>query len=109
VRSKLRRPANIIILRNPLAVTLEEADAMIAACKNAGVKLMYAEELCFAPKYERARHLVKEGAVGKIYMLKQGEKHSGPHTDWFYDIKYSGGGGVDGYGMSRVRLVFLDA
>ncbi len=81
-----------IIIEKPLAVTLEEADAMIAACKKAGVKLMYAEELCFAPKYERVRHLVKEGAVGKIYMLKQGEKHSGPHTDWFYDIKYSGGG-----------------
>ena len=81
-----------VIIEKPLAVTPEEADAMIAACKKAGVKLMYAEELCFAPKYERARHLVKEGAVGKIYMLKQGEKHSGPHTDWFYDIKYSGGG-----------------
>ena len=27
---------------------------------------MYAEELCFAPKYERVRKLVNEGAVGKI-------------------------------------------
>jgi predicted dehydrogenase len=25
-------------------------------------------------------------------MLKQSEKHSGPHTDWFYDIKFAGGG-----------------
>jgi len=81
-----------IIIEKPLAVTLEEADAMIAACKNAGVKLMYAEELCFAPKYERVRQMVNEGAIGKVYMLKQSEKHSGPHTDWFYDIKYSGGG-----------------
>jgi len=71
---------------------LEEADTMIAACKKAGVKLMYAEELCFAPKYERVRHLVKEGAIGDIYMLKQSEKHSGPHSDWFYDIKLAGGG-----------------
>ena len=31
------------------------------------VKLMYAEELCFAPKYERVRKLVNEGAVGKIF------------------------------------------
>lgn len=81
-----------IIIEKPLAVTLEEADAMIAACKTAGVKLMYAEELCFAPKYERVRHLVKEKAVGNIYMLKQSEKHSGPHTDWFYDINLAGGG-----------------
>lgn len=81
-----------IIIEKPLSVTLEEADAMIAACRNAGVKLMYAEELCFAPKYERVRQLVKEGAIGEIYMLKQSEKHSGPHSDWFYDINLAGGG-----------------
>ena len=81
-----------IIIEKPLAITLEECDAMIDACKKANVKLMYAEELCFAPKYERVRHLVKEGAVGDVYMLKQSEKHSGPHTDWFYDINLAGGG-----------------
>jgi predicted dehydrogenase len=81
-----------IIIEKPLAVTLEEADAMIAACREAGVKLMYAEELCFAPKYERVRQMVNEGAIGEIYMLKQSEKHSGPHTDWFYDITLAGGG-----------------
>jgi predicted dehydrogenase len=81
-----------VIIEKPLAVTLAEADAMIAACKKAGVKLMYAEELCFAPKYERARQLVKEGAIGEIYMLKQSEKHSGPHSDWFYDVNLAGGG-----------------
>lgn len=81
-----------VIIEKPIAVTLEEADEMIAACKRNNVKLMYAEELCFAPKYERARQLVKEGAVGEIYMLKQSEKHSGPHTDWFYDINLAGGG-----------------
>lgn len=81
-----------VIVEKPIAVTLEEADAMIEACRQANVKLMYAEELCFAPKYERVRHLVKEGAVGDVFMLKQSEKHSGPHTDWFYDVHYSGGG-----------------
>ena len=81
-----------IIIEKPLAITLEEADNMIDACKKANVKLMYAEELCFAPKYERVRQMVKEGAIGDVYMLKQSEKHSGPHTDWFYDIDLAGGG-----------------
>ena len=81
-----------IIIEKPLAITLEEADSMIEACKKANVKLMYAEELCFAPKYERARQMVKEDAIGDVYMLKQSEKHSGPHTDWFYDIDLAGGG-----------------
>ena len=89
---KAAKAGKHIIIEKPLAVTLEEADAMIDECKKANVKLMYAEELCFAPKYERVRHLVKEGAVGEVYMLKQSEKHSGPHTDWFYDVNLAGGG-----------------
>jgi len=55
---------------------------------------MYAEELCFAPKYERVRKLVNEGAVGRIYQMRQCEKHSGPHSDWFYDLNQSGGGAL---------------
>lgn len=89
---KAARAGKHIIIEKPLAVTLEEADEMIAECKKHNVKLMYAEELCFAPKYERVRQMVNEGAIGEIYMLKQSEKHSGPHSDWFYDVNLSGGG-----------------
>lgn len=81
-----------VIIEKPLCMSLEEADQMIAAAKKNNRLLMYAEELCFAPKYERVRKLVGEGAIGNIYMMKQSEKHSGPHSDWFYDVKQSGGG-----------------
>ena len=50
-----------VICEKPLARTLREADEMIAACRGAGVKLMYAEEICFAPKYVRAKELADEG------------------------------------------------
>ena len=83
-----------VIIEKPLCLTLEEADEMIAACEANGRLLMYAEELCFAPKYERARSLVNEGAIGTIYYMRQCEKHSGPHSDWFYDLNQSGGGAV---------------
>jgi predicted dehydrogenase len=83
-----------VIIEKPFAMTLQEADEMIEACRRARRKLMYAEELCFAPKYERVRRLVTEGAVGDVYMMKQLEKHSGPHSDWFYDVNQSGGGAL---------------
>jgi myo-inositol 2-dehydrogenase / D-chiro-inositol 1-dehydrogenase len=86
------RAGRHVIIEKPLCLTLEQADEMIEACRAAGTKLMYAEELCFAPKYERVRQLVGEGAIGDVYMLKQLEKHSGPHSDWFYDVEQSGGG-----------------
>jgi myo-inositol 2-dehydrogenase/D-chiro-inositol 1-dehydrogenase len=81
-----------VIIEKPLALTLEQADEMIDTCKKLGKKLMYAEELCFAPKYERVKALVERGAVGDLYMIKQAEKHSGPHSRWFYEKDLAGGG-----------------
>ncbi len=88
------RAGRHVIIEKPLALNLAEADEMIAVCRKAGTKLMYAEELCFAPKYERVRKLVNDGAVGKIFQMRQCEKHDGPHSDWFYDINQSGGGAI---------------
>jgi predicted dehydrogenase len=81
-----------VICEKPLCVTLDEADAMIAACRDAGVHLMYAEELCFAPKYVRAKALADSGALGDVFLVKQSEEHSGPHSQWFWDVSRSGGG-----------------
>jgi predicted dehydrogenase len=86
------RAGKHVICEKPLCMNLAEADEMIAACKKAGVKLMYAEELCFTPKYVRAKHLIDEGALGQVYLVKQSEKHNGPHSPWFWDVKRSGGG-----------------
>ncbi len=81
-----------VICEKPLCITLDEADRMIHACARAGVKLMYAEELCFTPKYARAKELIDAGAVGELYLIKQAEKHNGPHAPWFWDVERSGGG-----------------
>lgn len=81
-----------VVLEKPMALTLDECDRMIAACRKANVKLMYAEELCFAPKYVRLKGLLDSGALGRPHLVKQSEKHDGPHTPWFYDVARSGGG-----------------
>jgi len=81
-----------VVVEKPLCMNLAEADRMIDACKQANVKLMYAEELCFTPKYVRLKGLLDEGALGDPIMLKQSEKHDGPHADHFWDVERSGGG-----------------
>jgi myo-inositol 2-dehydrogenase/D-chiro-inositol 1-dehydrogenase len=83
-----------VLVEKPLCLTLQEADAMIAACRSAGVLLGYGEQLCFTPKYERLRALAAEGAFGRVVRLRQSEKHSGPHADWFWDVRRSGGGAL---------------
>ncbi len=81
-----------VVCEKPLCLNLAEADRMIDACRRAGVFLMYAEELCFAPKYVRLKQLADEGALGRIHLIKQSEKHDGPHSPWFWDVNRSGGG-----------------
>ena len=81
-----------VVCEKPLCLNLAQADRMIEACRKAGVKLMYAEELCFAPKYVRLKQLLDSGALGVPTLLKQSEKHDGPHADHFWDVSRSGGG-----------------
>lgn len=81
-----------VVCEKPLAMTIEECDEMIDVCRRQGVLLMYAEELFFTPKYVQAKRMADEGAFGKVHLVKQSEKHSGPHGDWFWDVTRSGGG-----------------
>jgi myo-inositol 2-dehydrogenase/D-chiro-inositol 1-dehydrogenase len=89
---RLAEAGKHIVVEKPLCVTLDEADAMIEACRKNGVLLMYAEELFFAPKYVQAKRMADAGGFGKLHLVKQSEKHFGPHSDWFWDINRSGGG-----------------
>jgi len=93
-----------VLCEKPLCMNLAEADQTIAACKKAAVILMYAEELCFTPKYVRAKQLVDEGALGKVYLIKQSEKHFGPHADWFWDVERSGGGVLLDMGCNGIEF-----
>ncbi len=93
-----------VVCEKPLCVTLEEADEMIDVCRRKGVLLMYAEELLFAPKYVKAKQMADEGAFGRVHLVKQGEKHFGPHSDWFWDVTRSGGGALMDLGCHGIAF-----
>jgi predicted dehydrogenase len=86
------RAGKHLIVEKPLCLRLDHADELIDACRRAGVLLCYAEELCFAPKYERAKEIADEGALGRIYRVNQVEKHAGPYSPWFWRRETAGGG-----------------
>lgn len=93
-----------IVIEKPLCLNLAEADQMISACRTAGVKLMYAEELCFAPKYVRLKQLLDSGSLGQPTLLKQSEKHDGPHAAHFWDVDRSGGGVMMDMGCHAIEF-----
>ncbi len=93
-----------IVIEKPLCLNMAEADQMIDAAREANVKLMYAEELCFAPKYVRLKQLLDSGALGEPTLIKQSEKHDGPHAPHFWDVEHSGGGVVMDMGCHAIEF-----
>ena len=95
-----------VICEKPLAPTYADALAMVQACATAGVHLLYAEQLCFAPRYQRVKRMIDAGSFGELVQIQHWERHGGPHAEWFYDPAQSGGGvlldmGCHGIGVAR--------
>jgi predicted dehydrogenase len=101
---KAARAGKHVVVEKPLCLNLAEADRMIGACEQAGVKLMYAEELCFTPKYVRLKKLLDDGVLGDPVLFKQSEKHDGPHAEHFWDVERSGGGVTMDMGCHAIQF-----
>jgi len=86
------RAGKHLVVEKPMCVTLEEIAELRAALTRSGVVCGYAEELCFVPKYVRAKELIDAGALGKVFYVRQREAHGGPYSPWFFDRTLAGGG-----------------
>ena len=58
-----------ILLEKPIARTLAEADAILAAARAAGVVLMVGENFHFAPGFAAAGEYLQGGAIGAVRQL----------------------------------------
>jgi predicted dehydrogenase len=81
-----------VLCTKPLAVSTDQADKMVRACRRAGVKLMYGENWLFTPAAERIRQIIKEGALGRLLVIEAREQHSGSHSPYATRKEYCGGG-----------------
>lgn len=59
-----------VLVEKPLAATLAEADAMIAAAGRAGVVLMVAENVRFDPVLLEVRDLLRAGVIGRPALVQ---------------------------------------
>jgi len=94
-----------VMVEKPLAMTVEQGKAMVEAADKAGVLLLYAENLPFAPKFEKLAEMAGQGAFGEIYMLRQIERHAGPHSPWFFQKECAGGGALMDLGCHSISVL----
>lgn len=92
------RAGRHILCEKPIALTLDDAEAMIAATEKAGVKFMVAQVIRFWPEYQYIRKVVTSGELGQLRMLHATRLSSPPlwaWRAWAADPHLSGGGVVD--------------
>ncbi len=85
-----------VLLEKPMALTLQECDAMIEAATRSGRIFMLAHVLRFWPEYIAVAELVQSGALGKPLSAMAWRHLTHPAwSDWFNDATLSGGAVLD--------------
>jgi UDP-N-acetylglucosamine 3-dehydrogenase len=85
-----------VLVEKPMAVTVEECDAMIAAAQRNKRILMVAHVLRYWPEYVALVQYVKSGALGKP-LIATAKRLAGPPrwAEYYLHPEWSGGGVVD--------------
>lgn len=85
-----------VLCEKPLATEVADAEAMLAACEAAGVILMTAYPVRFAPSYGRLKAVVEAGRLGEVFAVLGTNNGKIPYADrqWFTDAKLAGGGAL---------------
>jgi predicted dehydrogenase len=87
-----------VLCEKPIATTVEDARAMVAACDAAGVQLHVAFVSRFLPLVSRARDAVRDGRLGDLIGLVGGNRGRPPlppsYPAWITDPVAAGGGAL---------------
>ena len=98
-----------VLAEKPLGVTPSEAEAQIAACRDAGVKLGVLFNNRFRPEAAKMRQLIDNGAIGEIYrsemssaMLRTQDYYD--RLDWRGRWDTEGGGALLNQGIHGIDM-----
>ena len=88
-----------VLCEKPMSTTVSEAEAMIAACKAAQVKLMIAYRLHYEPLNLKAVKLIWDGALGKVQTINGAFGFNANPTAWRLNKALAGGGSLYDVGI----------
>lgn len=96
-----------VLTEKPMAVSLQEADAMIEAARRNRVRLMVGQVLRFRGANVKARQLIREGRIGEPRnMIRRRLSRSREfQSEWARDPAQAGGWVLYGYGSHEVDMM----
>ena len=102
-----------VLCEKPMAVTLEECEAMVAAAKESGKYLMIGQNQRLAKAHAKAKELIEQGAIGKVLTFRAIFGHGGPETwsidpgsnVWFFDKTKAAMGAMADLGIHKTDMI----
>ncbi len=102
-----------VLCEKPMAVTLAECEAMVAAAEKAGKFLMIGQNQRLAKAHAKARELVASGAIGRVLTFRTIFGHGGPETwsvdpgknTWFFDKTKAAMGAMADLGIHKTDMI----
>lgn len=111
------RAGKHVVVEKPMATSLAEADAMIAAARETGKVLTIFQNRRIDPEYLKAREWLTDGRLGKVSLIRIGRYMYSRRADW-QTLRKFGGGMLNNWGAHMLdwglqlvpdaELVFAD-
>jgi predicted dehydrogenase len=95
-----------VLCEKPMAISSAECSEMIAACRDAGRKLMIAYRVHYEPTHLEAKRLVHSGAIGQLQSFEGSFGFNATPNQWRLTRQYGGGGplmDVGIYPLNEIR------
>jgi len=98
-----------VICEKPMAVDVAECDAILAACKEAGVRLSVGYRLHFDPLHEEVRRMARTKESGAFTKMSGGFAYTMGRKTWRAEKKLAGGGPLMDLGIYVVQEACMAA
>ncbi|MBX3119734.1 MAG: Gfo/Idh/MocA family oxidoreductase [Fimbriimonadaceae bacterium] len=95
-----------VLCEKPLAATLEDAQRILDAEKEFGVKVMTAFPCRYSPAFQKLLQRVKNGDIGEIQAICATNRGSNP-GGWFVEKELSGGGAMIDHTVHVADLLYV--
>ena len=107
------RAGKHVLCEKPMAITLQECEAMVEEARKAGKYLMIGHNQRLAKAHSTAKELIDEGLIGRIVTFRTTFGHGGPETwsvdpgknTWFFDKNKAAMGAMADLGIHKTDLV----
>ena len=107
------RAGKHVLCEKPMAITLEECEAMVEEANKAGKFLMIGHNQRLAKAHAVAKELIGEGLIGDIVTFRTTFGHGGPETwsvdpgknTWFFDKTKAAMGAMADLGIHKTDLI----